>query len=160
MTCLRHKASEILVTTVSCNGQGPVHGKKWHYSDVMMRSMASPITSLTIVYSTVYPGADQRKHQTSASLAFVMGNLPVTGFHLMTTSWGRMQWCDSINTISTLKSMWPKGIHLQSSMIIKKGIIGKCTQSVWQIKLHEWWKFIEVSSECIGNDQDQGKDIC
>ena len=29
------------------------------------------ITSLTIVYSTVYPGADQRKHQSSASLAFV-----------------------------------------------------------------------------------------
>ena len=31
------------------------------------------ITSLTIVYLTVYSGADQRKHQSSASLAFVMG---------------------------------------------------------------------------------------
>ena len=31
----------------------------------------SQITSLTIVYSTVYSGADQRKHQSSASLAFV-----------------------------------------------------------------------------------------
>ena len=31
------------------------------------------ITSLTIVYSTVYSGADQRKHQSSASLAFVRG---------------------------------------------------------------------------------------
>ena len=29
------------------------------------------ITSLTIVYSSVYSGADQRKHQSSASLAFV-----------------------------------------------------------------------------------------
>ena len=28
---------------------------------------------LTIVYSTVYSGADQRKHQSSASLAFVRG---------------------------------------------------------------------------------------
>ena len=36
-----------------------------------MSLMASQITSLTIVYSTVYPGADQRKHQSSASLAFV-----------------------------------------------------------------------------------------
>ena len=36
-----------------------------------MRSMASQITSLTIVYSTVYLVADQRKHQISASLAFV-----------------------------------------------------------------------------------------
>ena len=42
-----------------------------HYSDVIMSAMASQVTSLTFVYSTVYSGADQRKHQTSASLAFV-----------------------------------------------------------------------------------------
>ena len=36
-----------------------------------MGVMASQITSLTIVYSNVYSGADQRKHQSSASLAFV-----------------------------------------------------------------------------------------
>ena len=44
-----------------------------HYSDVIMCTMASQITSLIIVYSTVYSGADQRKHQSSASLAFVWG---------------------------------------------------------------------------------------
>ena len=38
-----------------------------------MGSMASQITSLTIVYSAVYSGEDQRKHQSSASLAFVRG---------------------------------------------------------------------------------------
>ena len=38
-----------------------------------MGSMASQITSLTIVYSTVYLSVDQRKHQSSASLAFVLG---------------------------------------------------------------------------------------
>ena len=38
-----------------------------------MGVMASQIISLTIVYSTVYPGADQRKHQSSASLTFVRG---------------------------------------------------------------------------------------
>ena len=38
-----------------------------------MGAMASQITSLTIVYSTVYSGADQRKHQSSVSLAFVRG---------------------------------------------------------------------------------------
>ena len=43
----------------------------WHYSDVIMSTMASQITSLTIVYSSVYSGTDQRKHQSSASLAFV-----------------------------------------------------------------------------------------
>ena len=41
-----------------------------HYNDVIMSAMASQITSLTIVYS----GADQRKHQSSVSLAFVRGN--------------------------------------------------------------------------------------
>ena len=34
-----------------------------HYCDVIMGTVASQITSLTIVYSTVYSGADQRKHQ-------------------------------------------------------------------------------------------------
>ena len=38
-----------------------------------MATMASQITSLTIVYSNFYSGADQRKHQSSASLAFVRG---------------------------------------------------------------------------------------
>ena len=38
-----------------------------------MSTMASQITSLTIVYSTIYSGVDQRKHQSSASLAFVRG---------------------------------------------------------------------------------------
>ena len=42
-----------------------------HYDDVIMTRMASQITSLAIVYSTVYSGADQSKHQSSASLAFV-----------------------------------------------------------------------------------------
>ena len=45
-----------------------------HYSDVIMDAMASQITSLTIVYSTVYLGADQRKHQSFASPAFLKGS--------------------------------------------------------------------------------------
>ena len=50
-----------------------------------MSAMASQITSLTIVYATAYSGADQRKHQSPASLAFVRGihrgpvNSPHTG---------------------------------------------------------------------------------
>ena len=38
-----------------------------------MTTMASQITSLTVVYSAVYSDADQRKHQSSASLALVWG---------------------------------------------------------------------------------------
>ena len=80
----------------------------WHYDDVIMSTMASQITSLMVVYSTVYSDADQRKHQSSASLAFVWGIhrdwwIPRTKgqlrgkcFHLMTSSWS--------NTLSTLNT--------------------------------------------------------
>ena len=55
------------------------HWKKWwlpyvglsHYDDVIMTMLASQITSLTVVYSIVYSGVNQKKHQSSASLAFV-----------------------------------------------------------------------------------------
>ena len=64
-----------------------------------MSMMASRITCLTIVYSTGYSGADQRKHQSSVSLAFVRVihrwpvNSPHKGpvrrkcFYMMTLSW-------------------------------------------------------------------------
>ena len=71
-----------------------------HYSDVIMGGMASQITGVTIVYSAVCSGADERKHQSSTSLAFVrrihrwLLNSPLTKsqwrgkcFHLMTSSW-------------------------------------------------------------------------
>ena len=41
------------------------------YNDIIMCAMASKITDLTIVYSSVFSGADQRKHRSSMSLAFV-----------------------------------------------------------------------------------------
>ena len=64
-----------------------------------MTTIGSQITSLAVVYSTVYSDAYQRKHQSSASLAFVWGIhrnrwIPRTKgqlrgkcFHLMTSSW-------------------------------------------------------------------------
>ena len=42
-----------------------------HYSDAIMSAMTSQIAGVMIVYSTVWSGVDQRKHQSSASLAFV-----------------------------------------------------------------------------------------
>ena len=49
-----------------------------HYGDVKMGMMASQITSLTIVYSTVYSGADQRKRKLRVT-GFCAGNSPGTG---------------------------------------------------------------------------------
>ena len=81
-----------------------------------MGTIASQITSLTIVYTTVYSDADQSNHQSSASLAFVWGIhrgrwIPRTKgqlrgkcFHLMTSSWFALccvlLWLDSGNHCS------------------------------------------------------------
>ena len=79
MPCLLH----VFITTlrkwsmVYCDTRLQYENWDWthHFSIkyVIMGAIASQITSLTIVYSTVYSGADQRKHQSSASLAFVRG---------------------------------------------------------------------------------------
>ena len=84
-----------------------------------MSAMASQITSLTIVCSNVYSGADQRKYQSSASLAFVRGihrwpmNSPHKGqvtrkksFHLMTSSWFSR---------TRISMAWPEPCQLFSS---------------------------------------------
>ena len=72
------------------------HLEEIHYDDVIMTMLASQITGLTVVYSIVYSGVNQRKHQSSASLAFVReihrgisrtnGQLRGKCFHLMTSS--------------------------------------------------------------------------
>ena len=53
--------------------KGLINSITVHYCDVIMGSITSQITSLTIVYLIVHSSADQRKHQSSASLAFVRG---------------------------------------------------------------------------------------
>ena len=85
-----------------------------HYIDVIMTMMASQITGLMVVYSTVYSDADQRKHQNSASLAFVWGihrdrwishtkgELRGKCFHLMTSSLASQTWNNWVNISSVM----------------------------------------------------------
>ena len=77
------------VFQVGHKGHGFVTTRQFHYDDVIMGAIASLITSLTIVYSTVYLDADQRKHQSSASLAFVWGihRGPVNSPHKWPVTW-------------------------------------------------------------------------
>ena len=69
----------ILHTTVR-----KANGYTFLYNDVTMSVMASLTTSLTIVYSSVYSGADQRVYQSSASLECVRGihRWPVNSLHI------------------------------------------------------------------------------
>ena len=76
----------------------------WHYTDVIMGTMASQITSLTIVYSAVYSGADQRKHQSSVSLPFVRGihRGPVNSPHKWPVTWKMFPFDDVIMIMTKL----------------------------------------------------------
>ena len=100
----RDHADPVMTLVGSCICMWPLHEgispRKpiLHYDDVIMTMLASQITSLMVVYSIVYSGVNQRKHQSSASLAFVReihrdrwisrtnGQLRGKCFHLMTSS--------------------------------------------------------------------------
>ena len=120
---------------------------EYHYINVIMTTMASQITSLTVVYSTVYSDADQRKHQSSAPLAFVWGIhrgrwIPRTKgqlrgkcFHLMTSScsWGK--WSMFLLLISALafcigRSSTAIVLIMQHRSIVfhKKGFLQNCAK--------------------------------
>ena len=51
-----------------------VYNRNSDYNDVIISTMAFQITGVSIVYSTVGKSPDQRKQQSSASLASVWGN--------------------------------------------------------------------------------------
>ena len=72
-----HRLRSILAQVMDCCLTAPSHYQPWYPLCWMHRSL-SQITSLMIVYSAVNSDTDQRKHQSSASLAFVGGNSPVT----------------------------------------------------------------------------------
>ena len=107
-----------------------------HYSGVIMGAIAHQINTVMIVYWTVYSGADQRKHQSSASLAFAWKihrwplNFPHKGpvtrkcFYLMTPS------C-SICHIQCQAIVWNSD-HTLSKYTFKWRI----NPTWWRIK---WW---------------------
>ena len=93
----------------------------YHDDDVIMGVIASLITSLTIVYSTVYSDADQRKHQSSALrdrwIPHTKGQLRGKCFHLMTSSWHSRElwwlcsWCVICRggNVSCIYCVWVAG---------------------------------------------------
>ena len=76
-----------------------------HYCDVMMGTIASQVTSPAIVYLIFHSGADQRKHQSSASLAFVLGirRGPMNSPHKWPVTWKMVQLDDVIMQFSWLQ---------------------------------------------------------
>ena len=74
----------------------------YHYSDVIMSVKALQITGISIVCSTICSGADHRKHQSSASLAFVRGihPSPVDSPHEGLVTWKMFPFDDVIMILS------------------------------------------------------------
>ena len=133
-----------------------------HYSDVTIGAMASQITSLTIVYSGVYSGADQRKHQSSASLPFVRGipqwtvnsphKWPVTRKMLPFND--LMMW-RSYQRISPTRQQWnrkhliswrPDAMHHRvtakthhCAVYINLGIIVQDMYNIWSKTAYRWY---------------------
>ena len=106
-----------------------------HYDDVTMGGMTSQITSLAIVYSTVYSGADQRKHQSPATLAFVRGIPAQMASNAETASiWWRHHDCGQIIIFTCGLERYT---HYQGLQYITTG----CSS---------WWKsyLISDSKEC------------
>ena len=85
-----------------------------HYYDVIMGAIVSQITSLRIVYSIVYSGADQRKRQSSTSLAFVWGihRWPVNSLHQGPVMQKMFPFDDVI-----MKKSWQKCVTLADNVV-------------------------------------------
>ena len=100
-----------------------------------MSLMASQITSPTSVYSTIDSGADQIKHQSSASLAFVWGihRGPVNSPHKWPVTrkmfpFDDVIMIDSGNDYSSVRLQditEPVLIHCQSGVIFSGVLINK-----------------------------------
>ena len=109
--------------TGSCS---PSLWKTWYYIDVIMGAMASQITGDSIVYSIVCWGSDQRKHQSSASLAFVRRihrwpvdiphKGPVTRKCLMTSSWTGLSYID--NTMVVVDELATQGVRTPAVTVL------------------------------------------
>ena len=80
-----------------------------------MGVLTSQITSLTIVCSNVYSGTVQRKHQSSASLAFVRGihRRPVNSSHKWPVTWKMFPFNDVACNMSSLNG-WIRSILQQN----------------------------------------------
>ena len=77
---------------------------QWQYCDSIMGTVESLITSLTIVYTTVYSDADQSKLQSSASLAFVWGIHwgQVNSLHKWPVTWKMFPFDDVIMELNSI----------------------------------------------------------
>ena len=116
---------------------------KGYTTVVIMGSMAYQITSLTIVYSTVYSDADQRKHQISASLA-VCGEFTGTGEFP----------AQMVSNTENVSIWWRHHVHNQSPSMCMSGYCVKfdqhrCINDYLRELFHQQMLSIRLAHECF-----------
>ena len=115
--------------------------RKSHDSDVIMSAAAFQITGISIVYSTVCSGADQRKHQSSASLAFVRGihRWPVDSPHKAPSNAENVSiwWRHHELSVFYRSSTW--NLKPATSTVLLN-IIVSAESSFWQLSKGTWWQ--------------------
>ena len=139
----------------------------YHCNEIIMDTIASQITSLTIVYSTVYSDADQRKHQSSTSMAFVRGihRGPVNSAQKWPVTRKMFPFDDVIMYISTnqnpINSLWPSkaSICLSNENNFTRyhspplpganQLIYLTLYRIFYWLHHKFYYFISVQSSCI-----------
>ena len=122
-----------------------------HCSDFITSTMASQITSLTVVYSTVYRGANQRKHQSSASLAFVRGiqRCPVYSPHKGPVT-RKLSPFDDVIMVCGISIYWIKtsihsyifsSLHTSQVVMISSRAKQQCLHETYSVvwPLMTWW---------------------
>ena len=114
-----------------------------HCIGVIMGTLASQITSLTIVYSVVYWGVGQRKHQSSASLAFVRGihRWPVNSPHKWPVTRKMFPFDDAIIELNCrykfLVTPWKESArhnlsYLNSNNVFTTTFLVNCPGKLWK----------------------------
>ena len=111
-----------------------------------MSAIASQITSLTIVYLTVYSDSDQRQHQSSASLAFVRGihRGPVNSPHKWPVTRKMFPFDDVITLLVVPKFVYGIDIYI---WMIKKESCCFHNFSIFHKNLHKSKEYSEMHHE-------------
>ena len=132
----------------------PLHWGFWnHYRDVILSAIASEIISVLIVYWTVCSGTDQRKHHSSAPLAFVrrIYRWPMISPHKGLVTWKMLSFDDTI-----LKDPWCRKLFhvpMSSRHQIKRYTREIVTRASDAVKVSIWWRhrdsFTDLSPMCI-----------
>ena len=127
-----------------------------HYSEVILGAMASQITSIAKVYSTIYSGADQRKLQSSASLAFIGA---VNSPHKWPVTRKKKNFYDVITMNASINILTSERYFKNTKrpfahVVYIKGV--RHLPEIWYAATPIWWRhqmetFSALLALCVGN---------